>query len=333
MSEGNTGQIYPWHHLSFNDLSEKLNNERLPHGLLFTGPKHCGKTEFGFALAAYLLCKQPGEVGACGSCSACALVDAGSHPDLKVVQPIESKQIKIDEVRLLVEWSNQTAQQGGRKVALIFPAEAMNLNAANALLKSLEEPPAGTYLILVSHEPRRILPTIRSRCQLLPFGNPSEEQGTNWLVEQGYSQERAALLLSLAAGSPIRAISQFDQEFLERRDSIIDSVVKMLKGDAGALQSGASLVDKERPAEVYEVLYDVFSDVLKMTLSDDYNSIKNKDIRESLDVIQSKLGRAQIIQLCKQTADARRLVTGVNNPNTQLLLESLSVSISRSVTA
>lgn len=109
-------------------------------------------------LMARLLCQQPQGLDACGGCKACMLLKAGSHPDNFVLEPEEAdKPIKVDQVRELVAFVVQTAQLGGRKVVLIEPVEAMNVNASNALLKSLEEPSGDTVLLLVTHQPSRLL--------------------------------------------------------------------------------------------------------------------------------------------------------------------------------
>src|SRR5690606_26968585 len=138
---------------------------KLPHALMLAGPKGIGKRHLAEALAHLLLCLAPVEGTPCGKCRSCQLNHAQPHPDFLMLAPEEgSKAIKVDQVRGLIESLGKTAQQGGYKVLVLEPAEAMNINSANALLKSLEEPANNTLLILVSHTPSAVLPTIRSRC-------------------------------------------------------------------------------------------------------------------------------------------------------------------------
>ena len=142
---------YGWQSEQWKKLVGLIEEDRLPHALLLAGVKGIGKFRFAEALAQLLLCDNPVNAVACGQCKACQLNLAGTHPDMKYLQPEEGAQmIKVDQVRAVVQFLDQTSQQGGYKVAILSPAEAMNINAANALLKNLEEPAGKTLLILVT---------------------------------------------------------------------------------------------------------------------------------------------------------------------------------------
>ena len=155
-------EVYPWQENLWQQLAGRAQHA---HAYLLHGPAGIGKRALAERLMARLLCLSPSGLDACGNCKSCHLLAAGTHPDNFVLEPEEAdKPIKVDQVRELVEFVVQTAQLGGRKVVLLEPAEAMNLNAANALLKSLEEPSGNTVLLLISHQPSRLLPTIKSRC-------------------------------------------------------------------------------------------------------------------------------------------------------------------------
>ncbi|MFG1488548.1 DNA polymerase III subunit delta', partial [Oceanospirillum sp. HFRX-1_2] len=131
---------FAWQQEYWNQLIGQHRSGRLPHALLLAGEEGIGKYHLARAMAAYLLCRQPAET-ACGECASCALFHAGTHPDLMEVMPeSEGKQIKIEQIRKLQTFANKTAQQGGFRVVVLQPADAMNINAANALLKNLEEP-------------------------------------------------------------------------------------------------------------------------------------------------------------------------------------------------
>ena len=153
-----------------------------PHALLLDGPRGLGKRTLALNLARGLLCESPSADGsACGSCASCHYVAAGQHPDLQMIEPFvidEDGEVKvqdpilIERIRALIDWVQLTSHRGRAKVAVIVPAEAMNLAAANALLKTLEEPPPATYLILVAHQPGRVPATLRSRCRRMAAPRP-----------------------------------------------------------------------------------------------------------------------------------------------------------------
>ncbi|GBG03519.1 DNA polymerase III subunit delta' [Azospira sp. I13] len=191
---------------------------QLPHALLLIGQRGVGKFELAQAFAAGLLCEQPAMDGqACGQCSACNWLSQGNHPDFRLVQPEAlsgeeaeadaetgkkkpSQQITIDQVRGLDEFLHVGTHRQGVRVVLLHPAEAMNRNTANALLKSLEEPRPGTLFLLVSSEADRLLPTIRSRCQTVEVPLPSAESATAWLASRKVAEP--VRWLALAGGAP-----------------------------------------------------------------------------------------------------------------------------------
>lgn len=209
--------------------------DRLAHALLLKGPRGIGKQDFGMALAQGLLCEQPGPEGAaCGRCNSCAWLAAGAHPDLRMLSPaIEgeadpeaadgakktkaSPWISVEQVRGLHDFIHVSSHRGGRKVIVVSPAEALNANAANALLKNLEEPPARTHFILISHRPHRLPRTIISRCRQLSLGLPDPATALAWLREQGVAEPEAALAQS--SGAPLLALAASEGgELAERRN-------------------------------------------------------------------------------------------------------------------
>jgi DNA polymerase III subunit delta' len=198
---------YPWHIPLWGIVTRDL--ARLPHGLLLHGPAGLGKTSFAWRLAHTLLCGDLKSVadGACLTCNSCALFAAGTHPDLLSVAPVEDATgIAIDQVREVREFLALKPHTSAYKIVILNPAEAMNVNAANALLKVLEEPPPGSLLVLVSAIPSRLPATIRSRTTSVAFRTPSESDGLAWLTGKGVDNERAKAHLAQAGGAPVRAL-------------------------------------------------------------------------------------------------------------------------------
>jgi DNA polymerase-3 subunit delta' len=190
-----------------------------PHALMIHGPRGIGKHGLALNFAQALLCESPRPDGlACGECPGCRYAIAGQHPDLMRLELAQIDDetgeleavdtIAIDRVRALIDFVQLTSHRQRAKVAVIAPAERMNAAAANALLKTLEEPPAGTYLILVSDQPGRVWPTIRSRCRRLAAPQPLPEEARAWLAAQGVGDPDLAL--AQAAGAPLAALAEAD---------------------------------------------------------------------------------------------------------------------------
>ena len=230
---------YPWQNQYWQRLNQQIDGRNLPHALMLVGPFGIGKFQLARALAERLLCTDPTMGLACNRCKSCQLNHAQTHPDLKVVTPEEGKQLKIDQIRELQGFFSNTAQQGGKKLVILGPAESLNVNAANALLKSLEEPSDGTHLLLFSHQMSGVLATIRSRCQLLKLPMPETELATQWLSE--LAQEAAPELLQIAGGAPVLARSMLDGDELSKRQELISMLQQVGLGQASPVAVAAKL--------------------------------------------------------------------------------------------
>ena len=202
--------IYPWHHASWQQLIEHWHQQ--PQAWLFAGKANTGKTAFAQHLAQALLCENPtGQHESCGSCTSCHLFHQHSHPDFYLLTPENPDgegtgrkllQIKIDVIRETIESIQLTSVRGGKRVVLIQPAESMNPQAANALLKILEEPPENVIFLLVSHSRDKLLPTIKSRCRQWILPTPSHHEALIYLQNHHYI-EHAAQLLAFHGGAPL----------------------------------------------------------------------------------------------------------------------------------
>lgn len=214
---------YEWQRNVWGDFCRRVEADRLPHAFLLMGQEGIGIENLALAMGQYLLCLSPHAQGVCGKCRGCQLLDAGTHPDLLQVKPEEEgKQIKVDQIRSIGSIVDTTAQQGGRKVIVLKPAEAMNVNAANALLKNLEEPAGDTVFLLCSFKPNRVLPTIRSRCAKLQLHCPTEEESLNWMQSMGI--QNCEKVLPEALGAPLLAKCLFDEGVVEERLLMIDDL-------------------------------------------------------------------------------------------------------------
>lgn len=273
-------QIYPWQKNDWTRLQEL--RKRPPHGLLLKGNKGIGKFDLAMQFAQSLLCENPDESGfACGQCSSCHWFGQGSHPDFRLLQPDAlsldgeegddprpasgkkpSRQISVDQVRGLADFSGMSAHQGGRRVVVIHPAEAMNTNAANALLKNLEEPPHGMLFILVSHKPQQLLPTILSRCLSFALPAPDAESAIRWLAEQDVKDPAEALAASGFA--PLQATRLDGQLGSEERDKLLRAVRQPAAMDVFAL---AEMLQKTEQVLVVQWLQQWSYDLSAMKLA------------------------------------------------------------------
>lgn len=237
-------------------LAQALASQR-GHALLLHAAAGSGALPLALTLAQAWLCEGDAPARPCGRCGSCRLVQGRLHPDLFVLLPETlrrqhgwlladdkpdgdeskrkpSRQIRIDEVRSLIDWSNKTSARGRGKVAVLHPAEVLNLQSANALLKTLEEPPPGTRLLLTCADPARLLPTVRSRCQHQRLAEPPPDQAVAWLAGQGVDDEAdSRVLLAACSGRPLDALALLQAGVDAAAWSALPAAVAA--GNAGAL--------------------------------------------------------------------------------------------------
>jgi len=323
----NTGEFpaipYPWQQSQWTRLLEQYQDEKLPHALMFAGQKGLGKGHLAMSLAQYLLCKTPRSGLACGDCRACALNRAGTHPDLKTLRPEEvGKAVKIDQVRNLAEFVGKTSQQGGYKVAIIEPAESMNLNAANALLKSLEEPSPNTLLILVSHVPNSVMATVRSRCQILSLATPPEDQALPWLNAM-ITDGDAESLLKFANGAPILAKEMLNGDLLERRQGFQEGMTNIASGQLSPLQAAKSWLDLETIELMDWMIGWAHGLVCYLGTPMDSGSVRGQAPDKQLQAMVGGMDQSHLFRYIDKIILAKRQLLSGANPNKQLLLEEL----------
>ena len=261
---------YPWVQPAWEQIISSI--ETLHHGLLITGVPGIAKREFAMALSQLLLCSSEVENVAggrqpCGQCQNCSLFMAGTHPDFHVLtteletrdgrielvtkysdryQDISAREkrsnpgkvIAVDQVRLLIERFYASAHIADRKIALIMPADRMNINSANALLKLLEEPPADSVLILVTAVPGYLPATVRSRCLRIEIPLAADKIAMTWLLDH-MSADEAKLALRLSSGGPVTALKMFDDGFLQLQDKFLQGITDLVNLKISALDLAA----------------------------------------------------------------------------------------------
>ncbi|MCM2130956.1 DNA polymerase III subunit delta' [Larsenimonas rhizosphaerae] len=314
---------YPWQQPLFDHFADVLGDGRLPHAILLTGPEGLGKSQLVNALSARLLCRRAqGHAVACGACHDCRMLLAGHHPDVLRVHPADKgKMIRVDAVRDISAFVSQTAQQGGYRVIDLSPAERMNTAAANALLKSLEEPGARTVFLLSADIVSRVMPTIRSRCQQWKLPLPERQQGLEWLTRHGdMDAEEALFWWDVAGGVPLQARMLAEPEQRRLRQQLQDSFDALIRG--GDPVAEAARLDKGALGLILHYGITWLEDLIRLGTSGDEAGVRNRDLmplyRQAI-----KNGRVRDwFKLLDYAREQRRLVARGANPNPQLVYEA-----------
>lgn len=317
MTDSQLAVRLPWQGDQWLHIEQLLASDRMPHALLFSGPDGIGKGRFALALAHYLMCEQPVSGTACGQCRQCGFNRAATHPDLQCIEPdAKGKQIKVDQVREVVQFLGHTAQQGGYKIAIIQPAEAMNINAANALLKCLEEPAGQTLLILITDSPSRLLATIRSRCQSLLFPTPEPAAALTWLSSViGTEASQAKALMTEAQGRPLAAMALLQADGLERSKQLDADYMAMLEGRIGAV----SLAEKWLQYELADVLQWLNQRLTALVSG----VMAGSPVAPLWEGVVSRIDARVVYALMDKSMLLQQQIRSGANPNHQLALEDL----------
>lgn len=310
---------FTWQQASFDKCVSLYQNQRLAHALLVQGEKGIGKRRWVDALAQAVLCQSNADY-ACGQCKSCQLFSAGSHPDYVTIELLEkSTQIKIDQIREAGEFLSKTSQMQGMKVVVIEPAETMNINAANALLKNLEEPANRTLIVLLSHQPQRLLPTIRSRCQTVALNKPSEEEAEQWLSTFVGDATKRQQLLQLAMWNPLRALDFYERDMLGLYHRVLQDRLAYSIGQGNALHAANQLKDFSI-IDVLSMQQQLLWQMIQIAMGVQTINLPEPLLNAANKKHFSEKAYGLLENLQKSTDDIQR-----NNPNEQLLLEALEV--------
>jgi DNA polymerase-3 subunit delta' len=268
-------------------LRRYLASGATPGGLLFSGEEGVGKEKAARAFVSALLCRAPGADGACGACPDCRLLASGGHPNHLRIVP-ETHFLRIDEIRALKEELSLKAFSDRPRAAILVPADRMTPQAANALLKTLEEPPPGTHLLLVAHRVSQVMPTIVSRCQRIPFFPlPAETVGeilAGLPEAEGRSGAEIRLAAALSGGSPGRAAAILP-ELSDERGTWLSLLAKRSPREAIAFAETwkAGGDSPGRLAAPLSLARD-----LSLLSSGEGADIMNADLREELEALSSR---------------------------------------------
>lgn len=232
-------QLLPWHEPVWQRLVERF--PKIGHALLFYGKQGCAKQQFASYFAKWLLCTHKQPSGACGECASCKWFAAGTHPQLKLITADfdEKKQsysaIKIDQIREIGDFMQQTVE--GWRVLMLYPAECLNTAAANALLKTLEEPGERVVLILISNSMLKLPATIRSRVQQFALDRINLAQAEDYLLAAKVSDsEKQQIALRLAAGMPLQAKQLLQSEWFKQRPAFISAWINLVSQKTAPIQ-------------------------------------------------------------------------------------------------
>ena len=315
----------PWQERQWQHLLQARAQGRLPHALLFSGPKGVGKEAFALAFSQSSLCPDRDDQGRpCGVCRHCHLLQSGTHPDFQWVRPEEeskSGEIKIEAIRELTGNAGLTAQSGGHKVIMVQPAHRMNTAAANSLLKTLEEPSRDTLIILLTDQPSRLLPTIRSRCQQLSFQIPDRQTALGWLADK-IRHGKPETLLDLASGAPLLALTLDNEELLAGRQRMLGQFL----GLAQKREDPVSLAQSWSGFDHYllwEWLTGWVIDLIRIKAVPNPPQLFNRDQAQALHNLADKLNSEILQGYLEQVYEARSRMDGNLNP--QLVLEKLLI--------
>ena len=317
---------YSWQVKQWERLRQAAEQGRLPHALLLSGMAGAGLKQFALAFSRYLLCRAPGPVGAaCQQCRSCLLHKVGNHPDVRLVSPEEDgAQIKVESVRDLIAYLQLSAQYGGRKIAVIEPAEGMNRHSANSLLKTLEEPAASALLVLVSYQPARLPVTIRSRCQSISFNRIGRQAAMDWLQERIDEPARAAALLELAGGAPLKALELAGTDTLEQWEELL----KDLQDARRSHTCPVEIVEKWLQRDVLEILGRLqllFSKMAVLRAAGAAGTGAQSTLDGKLRALAAGLQLSTLLDCHALSLQNYHLLNGGSNVNKQGLLEQVIV--------
>lgn len=317
-------KIFPWHGDVWHRLSGRF--PKIGHALLLHGKQGCGKQQFALHFSKWLLCQNKHVNGACGVCSSCAWVQAGTHPQVKIIQADwdEKKQsfsaIKIDQIRDLNDFVQQTVE--GWRVILIYPAEQLNIAASNALLKTLEEPGERVVLLLVSDAMLKLSATIRSRVQQFALDRIAPIQAQQYLNAQTtqIATQQLEIALALAANMPLKAQMIVASEWFAQRAQFCQAWQELVHYKTHPMKFSVSWLKQLEFKNVMLMLRYILQDMMAFKLQ---QVIKQTDL--DIEALANFYSLEQLFAIYEQINKINQLL--LQNVQTQLIFDELTMRL------
>lgn len=330
-----TCPVLPWQQSLWSSLGQRFIEGRLVHAHLLHGEQGSGKFDFARQLAGLMVCQQPSLstatqlISACFSCRSCHLFAAGNHPDSLTIAPEEgSRVIKVEQIRRLIEFTQRSSHSNKGRVILIYPAEAMAAAAANALLKVLEEPPQDTSFLLISHQPGRILATVRSRCQSQLMPIPDKTTLSAWLQAQSPGTESAEIdtVIGLTGGKPLQSLRALQSALAASQQQLLKALLALARSEQLATELAREYEKTDREKLLQLLLRNVAM-LLTEQLSGRAIMGQGQEFRNLADCILVAGGDTrparQLLNLYRRVQTQLTQLNAGNNPNPLLALEEI----------
>ncbi|MBF0570517.1 MAG: DNA polymerase III subunit delta' [Candidatus Omnitrophica bacterium] len=297
-------------------FSRLMANHRLAHAYLLVGPKDSGKTQTALSLAQMVNCESESPKP-CGECTACRKIISGNHPDVHVIGNDETESIKIEDIRFLLSRAHLMAYEAKTKVFIIRDIELMTLEAANALLKTLEEPEANTLMILTTSVPEIVLDTIKSRCHTVKFFSSSVNRITQLLIDEGVKDQDAHFLAFYSEGCMGKTRKLIKQEIISRRHKVLDEMLLNRNNDSFLKDLSA---DPQEAVQALRLLLSFFRDVLLLKCGVSITELAHQDCLKEMEKFAAR-GFEDLSLIIRQIVQAKELVD--ENLNVRMSLSLL----------
>jgi DNA polymerase-3 subunit delta' len=299
-----------------------VTDSRVPTAFLFLGPEGVGKRALADAFAARLLCETPADDDACTVCAQCTRVAAGSHPDVRLIVRDEGRRdIRIEQVRELCRWLTLQPLMAARKLAVVDGAHELNEHGQNALLRTLEEPPGRSVIVLLATSAALLLPTVRSRCQVVRLDPLVPAEVAAVLLARGLAPERAALLAGLAEGSPGRALALDADDVAKVRARVLTALPTLPTASAADLSALAQELARGPLDAALAALVAFYRDLLQVGLGANTLPLRTAGAEEVVQATAPRRPPAARLRQLEAVCDTLDALG--RNANRQLALETM----------
>lgn len=311
-------------------LRRSLRTGKTAHSYLFEGISGCGRKKTALALIQALFCSVLPD-DACGECPSCRKVSGGNHADIHFIEPLPDKRdISIDQLRTMQRELSLRPYEAPRKACIIEPAERMSVNAANSLLKTLEEPPGNALIILLTENAGMLLPTIRSRCQLIRFSHLPPEHVQTLLERTGIAAGTASLLAPMANGSMQQALGLDNESLVARREVVLTLLDRLNINRIATLFDAAEELsgNRDETLEILDMMLSFFRDAVHIGAGN--SNILNQNVKPAIETISGRRSFPRNLELLHKIYETRHAVQ--RNANSKLALDHLFMQIAAAAT-